>query len=275
MPTHPERDYILGTHDEEIERLGLQHRVWRPKMLECWRKAGITTGSRVMDVGAGPGYATIDLAEIVGPMGQVFALERSERFVQFTEAQCKLRGLTNVQLLNLDLMLDSFSDITELDATWCRWVAAFVSSPSKLVASLAHVLKPGGVAIFHEYIDYRTYRLAPRKPAIESFVHEVMKNWRESGGEPDIALELPHMLHNAGFAVRQTTPIIFTIPRNNFIWQWPSSFIETHLQRLLELGKVDEMWVDSVRRELREAEADPSSLMITPLVLEIVAEKIG
>ena len=274
MSTSPERDYILGTHDEEIERLGLQHRVWRPKMLECWRNAGITIGSRVMDIGAGPGYAAIDLAEIVGPTGQVIALERSDRFVQFAEALCKMRGLSNVQFRNIDLMLDSFGDVTGLDATWCRWVAAFVSSPSKLVASIANALRPGGVAIFHEYIDYRTYRLAPRKLAVESFVNEVIKNWRESGGEPDIGLELPHMLHNSGFTVRHATPIIFTVPPDNFIWRWPSSFIETHLQRLLELGKVDEAWANSVRRELRETEADPSSLMITPLVLEIVAEKL-
>jgi hypothetical protein len=48
-----ERDYVLGTYDEEIARLGLQHRVWRPVVLECWQKAGITVGSRVLDVGAG------------------------------------------------------------------------------------------------------------------------------------------------------------------------------------------------------------------------------
>ena len=76
-----ERDYVLGTHDEELTRLGLQHRVWRPVVLDCWRKAGITVGSRVLDVGSGPGFATVDLAEIVGPAGQVVALERSNRFV--------------------------------------------------------------------------------------------------------------------------------------------------------------------------------------------------
>ncbi len=26
-------DYVLGTHDAEIARLGLQHRVWRESML--------------------------------------------------------------------------------------------------------------------------------------------------------------------------------------------------------------------------------------------------
>ncbi len=41
--TH-EKDYILGTHDDEIVRLGLQHRVWRPRALDAWRRAGFTTG---------------------------------------------------------------------------------------------------------------------------------------------------------------------------------------------------------------------------------------
>ena len=70
-------------------------------------------------------------------------------------------------------------------------------------------------------------------------------------------------------------PIVFVVPPEHLVWKWPSSFIETHLHRLLELKSVDEAWVNTVRRELREAEADPLSLMITPMVLEIVAEKIG
>ena len=57
-----ERTYFLGTHDEELERLGLQHSVWRPTVLDCWRRAGIGPGSKVLDVGAGPGFAAADLA---------------------------------------------------------------------------------------------------------------------------------------------------------------------------------------------------------------------
>jgi hypothetical protein len=40
-----ERDYVLGTHEEELARLGLQHRVWRPVGLDCWQRAGITVGN--------------------------------------------------------------------------------------------------------------------------------------------------------------------------------------------------------------------------------------
>src|SRR5437773_9509962 len=99
-----ERDYVLGTHEEELARLGLQHRVWRPVALDCWQRAGITVGKRVVDVGAGPGYAAIDLAEIVGPTGKVVALERSENFIRAMESTCRARSLANVKIHQLDLM---------------------------------------------------------------------------------------------------------------------------------------------------------------------------
>jgi hypothetical protein len=49
--------------------------------------------------------------------------------------------------------------------------------------------------------------------------------------------------------------------------------VEINLQRLLELGRVDEAWTNAVRTALRDAAADPRTLMITPMVLEIVAER--
>ena len=61
-------DYILGTDEEELARLELQNQVWRPHVLKCWREGGIATGSHVLDVGAGPGYASADLAALVGDL---------------------------------------------------------------------------------------------------------------------------------------------------------------------------------------------------------------
>src|SRR5258705_4037877 len=97
-----ERDYVLGTHEEELARLGLQHRVWRPVVLDCWQRAGVTVGKRVLDVGAGPGYATVDLAEIVGPTGEVVALESSGNFILTMEQNFRARSLTNVKIHQLD-----------------------------------------------------------------------------------------------------------------------------------------------------------------------------
>jgi ubiquinone/menaquinone biosynthesis C-methylase UbiE len=272
MSVQNERDYVLGTNDEEIARLGLQHDIWRDTVLNCWSRAGIAPGWRVMDVGAGPGFATVDLAELVGPVGRVIAVERSDRFAQAARDRCAALGHTNVEIHQLDLMNHPLP-ASGLDATWCRWVASFVQSPSVLARKLAHALKVGGTAIFHEYIDYSTWRLAPPSRALEQFVQRVMDSWRANGGEPDIARTLPSLLTQSGFHIRSAVPRVFCARPGEPVWQWPASFVNVNLNRLLELGRVDEAWAASVRSEFKAAESNPASLMITPLLLEIIAER--
>src|SRR5215216_5177119 len=142
-----ERDYVLGTHEEELARLGLQHRVWRPVVLDCWQRAGITVGKRVLDVGAGPGYATVDLAEIVAPTGEIIALERSRNFIRALEEACRARSLTNVKIHELDLMTDELPK-RDYDFAWCRWVVSFVNDPSLLIRKLSGIMPKSSVAIF-------------------------------------------------------------------------------------------------------------------------------
>ena len=155
-----EKDYVLGTHDEELIRLGLQHRVWRPMVLDCWQRAGITVGKRVLDLGAGPGYAALDLAEIVGPSGEVVALERSRNFVNAMRESFRRRGLSNVKIHELDLMTGDLPE-ANYDFSWCRWVLSFVSDPSLLIRKLGAVMPKGGISIFHEYAHYETWRFLP------------------------------------------------------------------------------------------------------------------
>jgi SAM-dependent methyltransferase len=272
MSSHTERDYVLGTDETELQRLGLQHYVWRPVALACWQQAGVTVGSRVLDIGAGPGYATVDLAEIVGPTGEVVAVERSARFLQAGRAACQARGLEHVKFYERDLMSDSLP-VTGFDAAWIRWVASFVPSPATLLVNLAAAIRPGGVAIFHEYVDYATWRMAPRSQLIEEFVTQVMESWRAAGGEPDVALDLPSLIEECGFHVRSATPRVFCIRPRDHLWRWPSAFIDVNLDRLLELRRVNQDWVTAVRREFAAAESNPNTFMLTPMLLELIAER--
>lgn len=264
-------DYVLGTHDAEIARLGVQHAVWRERMLQAWDRAGIAEGRHVLDVGAGPGYATLDLAARVGPRGSVTAIERSARFVAHGTAQCRARGLSHVRYVEADVLQPL--PATGADAVWCRWVASFVTSPETLVANLATALRPGGVAVFHEYAHYATWRLAPRQPMLEKFVAQVMASWREAGGEPDVALQLPTLLEAHGFRIRHLEPIVWVLRPDLPAWRWLASYVETGPQRLQELGRVDAAWIARLHAELREAEAQPGTRMFTPMVLEIIAER--
>ncbi len=264
-------DYVLGTHDAEVARLGLQHRAWRETVLGAWRRGGLRAGMRVVDVGAGPGFATVDLAEIVGRSGTVVAVERSPRFVEVLRREVERRELAQVTVLEGDLM--DLGPVPECDMAWCRWVAAFVPSVPRLVRWLAGSVKPGGRVVSHEYADYASWRFAPPRPRLQEFVTEVMASWRASGGEPDVAEALVGELSDGGFRVVSTRPHVFATVPGELTWRWPAGFIATHAERLRELGRVSDAWVEGVLSELQAAEADPRSVMITPLVLEIIAER--
>ena len=140
-----EQDYVLGTHDAEIGRLQLQHGIWKQHVRDCWQRAGIVPGMRVVDIGCGPGFASADLAECVGAQGEVIGIERSERFIAFAAEHCRARGVENVGFVMADVMQDELP-VTGADAVWCRWLAIFVNDPALLVRKAADMLKPVGRA---------------------------------------------------------------------------------------------------------------------------------
>lgn len=268
-----ERDYYLGTNDEEIRRLGLQHRVWRPHVLDAWRRAHIAVGSTVIDAGAGPGHASLDLAEIVEETGRVIALERSARFLDALARAARARGLSNIEPHNIDLVADEIP-VAGVDAIWIRWVLAFVSEPVEVLEKLARSLRKGGVIVIHEYMDWGTLNWAPSSPILTDFVETTIRQWRASGGEPDIAVQLLPMLPKTGLRVLETRPIIHAVKPDNYVWRWPATFIPNHAKNLAKSGAVSEGWAADVAKALAAAELDPNTVMTTPLVMEIIAEKV-
>jgi len=268
--TIQERDYVLGTHDAELTRLGLQHQVWRPRALAAWEDAGFGAGQTLLDVGSGPGYATLDLAEMAGPRGRVVAFERSRRFLDALAANAERRQLWNITPIEADLDVDPLPEL-RADGAWVRWVFAFVQRPRELLRKIRQAMKPGGRLVVHEYFDYSTWRLSPRSELFEEFVAAVMASWRATGGEPDVGLDLPRWLGEEGFAVDRLHPIVHVISPSDFMWQWPRSFIGTGIERLVELGRFSVERKLALERLFAESQSSPSTIMITPAVMEIIA----
>ena len=267
-----DRDYVLGTEDEEIERLGLQHRVWRERMLAAFARAAIGHGAIVIDVGCGPGYASVDLAAIVGPEGRVLAFERSRRFLDSLDERAARLGLGNIAATERDVAEEPLGEAVA-DAAWCRWVLSFVADPARTVAHVARALKPGGVAIFHEYADYGAWRAMPPSEEVDRFRTLVMKSWRDSGGEPDAALHLPSWLAAAGMEVVEARPLVEIVRRGDFTWEWPRAFMSVNAHRLHELSYVD---AEEAERLAGAIDTLPEgTLMITPIVAEVIARKRG
>jgi len=269
-----EQDYVLGADDDELARLGLQHRAWQLCTEAAWRNGGIGPGQTVLDAGCGPGYATLDLAGLVGPSGRVIAIDKSEKFLQALDrARCS-RGLENIVTHRIDFDRGGFPAMSA-DAAWCRWIFIFLRQPREVLSRVVKSIRPGGAIVIHEYFDYATWRSVPRCPELEEFVSCVMTSWRDNGGEPDIALSLPRWLEESGCEIRALRPIVDVVQPGDLKWTWVRTFFEIGRQRLVDLGymtaaRAEELWRAFTKFEAAQNAPGPLR-MITPAVLEIIA----
>lgn len=262
-------DYVLGTHDEEIERLGFQHSVWREKAHDAWQRAGIGRGKTVIDLGSGPGFAALDLAEVVGREGRVIALERSPRFLDLVRGACEARGIGQVDARECDLDRDELP--AGADAAWSRWVFSFVERPRELLAKAAAALRVGGTLVVHEYFDYGGWRAVPRERVHEELVGHVMASWRARGGEPNIGLPLLGWIPEVGLEVTGVRAFVEMAAPGSACWEWLRQFAEVAIPRLVELGEVSEERGGELAAGWAAFTGRKGIHMVAPALLEIVA----
>ena len=265
-------DYIFGTHDAELKRLGLQHRVWRPDVTDAWRRAGFTTGQTILDLGSGPGFLSIDLAEITGPSGKVLALDRSQGFLNYLQSEAKIKGLSNIKTHCLNLDEAAIPNIS-IDRAYARWLFAFLRNPRRVLEQVVQNLKADGKIVIHEYFHYRTFKFTKPSTAFDVFIDAVVKAWYAEGGEPNIAPKLLMWCQEMGLTIESVKPIIHIVSPENYIWQWPKSFVEVSPWRLADLGYLTNDQVNALQSEFSVFETDGNIRIITPAVLEIIARK--
>jgi len=105
--------------------------------------AGVKPGAHVLDVAAGAGDQTLDIAERVGPGGYVLATDLSPEIIQFAAQQATAAGYRNVETRVSDGQNLQVEDI-RFDAVVCRLGLMFFGDPLRGLREMARVLKPGG-----------------------------------------------------------------------------------------------------------------------------------
>ncbi len=275
MSAATQPDYVLGTHSAESDRLALQHALWIDEARAAWRACGIREGSRVVDVGCGPGLATAALLDEVGASGSVAGIEISSRFVDQARAHCASREQRNVEILQCDLMTDALPSRFShaFDIAWIRWLAMFVHDPNKLIAQVHDLLAPHGMLALHEYYAYETYSLIGGSVRVREFVQFAMQSFAQGGGDANIARRLPRILVEQGFDLVHVRPIARAARPSEPLWHWPAGFIRTYTPTLVKLGYATQAWQEEIEAELAHAEADEASVLVAPSVLEIIARK--
>lgn len=107
--------------------------------------AEIRPEARVIDIAAGAGDQTLDIARRVGPNGSVLATDLSPAILEFAKDNARRAGYDNVETQVADGENLNVAD-TAFDAAICRLGLMFFPNPGKGLREMFRVLRPNGRA---------------------------------------------------------------------------------------------------------------------------------
>lgn len=114
-------------------------------------RIGVAPGVRAADLGAGPGFFTLPLAERVGPEGRVYAVDVAPEMIALLEQQ-PLPPQVEVALSreNEVPIADGVVDLALL-----AFVLHELEQPTTFLAEVARTLAPGGRLVVLEWVPQR------------------------------------------------------------------------------------------------------------------------
>tara|TARA_Y100000991_G_C21962903_1_gene345395 strand:+ start:512 stop:1306 length:795 start_codon:yes stop_codon:yes gene_type:complete len=261
--------YVLGTHSSELERLGRQHAFWRQECRSGLKRAGFGAGDRLLDLGCGPGFCSLELAELVGPSGRVLGLDLSPVYIEHLQQLAQGQNLSQLQGLAMDLTTSQpLPEAGHWDGAWCRWLWMFLPELEPLLDGLTTALRPGGHLVLQEYIRWDSFALRPGGSALAEFVSTCIHYWREQGGDPDVASRLPELLCARGWRLVSCRSLLDCSASGEGKALWLQDFLASYPQQLQQQG----LWSAEQQQRL-EAEQASAMLWMTPTLVEQIWER--
>lgn len=185
-------DHWKDIGDDRLARYDRMFR-WRDEQKALLEPAALEPGLRVLDVGSGPGYFALGLADLVAPGGRVDGVDINPRFV--ADASSRAGERSDVQFHRLHDHRLPF-DGGVFDRVICKNVLEYVPDLAATLAECARVLKPGGrIHIIDS--DWGFVVVEPwGKQTVDRFFGAAAPAFRE----PYIGRKAPGALARAGFA---------------------------------------------------------------------------
>ncbi len=273
MALSKSNDYILGTDQAELHRLGLQHQVWSTETRQAWKLAEFSSGQTLLDLGCGPGYCTMEMAYMVGEYGKVIGVDQSKTYIDFLEKNAKLHGLP-IEAQCADFMEMELKD-ESIDGAYSRWALAWIDDVDRVIEKVADALVPGGAFVAQEYYDWSLLQTEPNFPNLTAAIAGALKSFKsQKKAEIDIGRKLPELFYDNGLEVTSIRPMTKMATAEDLTWQWPKSFFQIYFPKVAEMGFLTKKQVKNALEELHELEDVPGATILCPHMVEVIGIKV-
>jgi APA family basic amino acid/polyamine antiporter len=109
----------------------------------------------VLDYGAGVGTLTLNLAEIVGPKGKVYATDFSKKNIEILLKRIIKKGYNNIEAIHDEHQINRVHpSIRNVDMVFSVGMLSYIQNVGKVLKELYKILPRDGKICMVEYVDY-------------------------------------------------------------------------------------------------------------------------
>ena len=260
-------EYLLGVNNQELERLRFQHGVWKSVTDNFLDRLKVQRGWNCLDVGAGPGFVSMDLLERVAEEGSVTALEPSKFYAGWFENHARQRSWKNVTVINATVDAASLPERT-YDLIFARWVIAFVPDPEKFLVKLLPALRPNGIIAFQDYY-YEGLSLYPRGGAFDKMADVVRAHYSTGGGDSYVTGKLPALFRKYGVRIREFSPHSLAGGPDSDIMEWGHRFFTVHARHMIDKKLMTQEEGNAMISDWLAHRENPDALFFSPIVVDV------
>nr|WP_206444337.1 class I SAM-dependent methyltransferase [Nocardioides sp. KC13] len=192
----------------------------------------LSSEQRLLDVGAGPGTITLDLARRVA---QVTATEIGESELALSRQAAAAVGVSNIGFRVEDVHALSIED-DAYDVVHAHQVLQHVADPVQALREMRRVTRPGGIVAVRDS-DYSGFVWWPESSELTEWLRLYQQAARANGGEPDAGRRLVSWARAAGFTDIEgsSSTWCFADPEDRAWWggMWADRFTDSAVARQL------------------------------------------
>ena len=259
--------YVMGHDERERRRLLLQASILNPLTEHFFRRAGISSGMHVLDIGCGVGDVSLLAARLVGRDGRVTSVDIDPAALEILAARASAERANHIECIQADI--HGWKPGRKFDAVVGRHILIHSRDPLVVVRDCAALLHERGLAAFHEYDFSVVHRGWPPTP-LRDRVMDVFDRFFAHATRSNMGSRLWTLLLEAGFEhpdCRAEYPM--SGGADSVYYEWLTESFRSIQARAIAQGIVaeGEFDLDALEQQLREEATASLSCVSAPAMI--------
>jgi ubiquinone/menaquinone biosynthesis C-methylase UbiE len=262
----------MSAADHERRRLSLQASVLNPLTDSFLRRAGISPGMRVLEVGCGIGEVSLITARLVGPHGRLHCIDTDTSAMEIAQRRVQSAGHDHVSFEHSDIL--SHTPVRTYDAVVGRHVLILMPDALAVLRQCVQMVHIGGVVAFQEFDASFYPRGYPELPLMFSVEQLIVEYYRRAVARPNIGSQLFWLMQEAGLPSPECrAECIMDGGPNSPVYEWLTETVRSLLPKMEALGMTAGVVSDTLPERLREEAMEKRGAAILPPIIGAFARK--